>query len=279
MQKVKMKKTPRTEKAKSKAVLRADSHFPFFELPAELRNRVYEYALVDPDVAIAIEYKDSSLKRRLMKGRDAENVYTSEKYESLKNWKVSRELTKYKFNTHLRGQLLRVNKQINREATAMLYGNNHMAFLDPLAMNYFLDHIGDNLQHIRFCTLLFWDPKRNARHKEAAFKKLTKAENLKSFTLGDGCLSSLNHHSDASQAVRTFYRSAYAWLWTLAARKGKDEASHELISFPGTMNDIQRLPYFRKLPAHYRKRSFLNWHDEEEWERDFRTTLQSFTSG
>jgi hypothetical protein len=162
MQKVKIRKKPLAKKAKSKAVPRAAPHFPFLKLSVELRNSVYEYALVDPDVAIAIEYKDNSLKKRLMKRHDAEHVYMYEEYESLKNWKVSQELTKYEFNTHLCGQLLRVNKQVNREATAMLYGNNHMAFLDPSAMYYFLDHIGDKLQHIRFCTLIFWDPKRNA---------------------------------------------------------------------------------------------------------------------
>jgi hypothetical protein len=107
---------------------------------------VYEYTLVDPDVAIALKIKGGNLRRRLMSRRDAEHVYWSEEYERIKNLRVSREHTKYKFNSHLCGQLLRVDKQINREATAMLYGNNHLAFHDLSVMSYFLDHVGENIK-------------------------------------------------------------------------------------------------------------------------------------
>jgi hypothetical protein len=123
---------------------------------------------------------------------------------------------------------------------------------------------------------MLWDHKLINARKETAFKKLTKAENLESLTLGRGCVSSLNGYVDAFQAARKFYRAAYAWLWTLAARKGKDEAFHKPIFFADIFCDNQGLPRFRNHalgPWRPGSREF------ESWERDFRSTLEGLRSG
>ncbi|KAF2739953.1 hypothetical protein EJ04DRAFT_261246 [Polyplosphaeria fusca] len=217
-----------------------EQYFPFMKLPAELRNAIYEYALVDCIHAIEIEYRSSKLKRHLITRRH-------EKYR-WENDETLRHLTKWTMNERLCTALLLVSKEINAEATGIFYEKNVFLFLNTTAMRHFLRHIGQHILHIRWIMLerFNFTPKNRIPIQQDAFKALIGAVNLEGLILGNGCLNTLSHWNiDGCDA---FYRTASSWMWFIAGKKGKQDAAVDMIFFLREQNSPLWNPRYDNMP-------------------------------
>src|SRR4051794_26095 len=113
---------------------------------------IYKYTLVDPITTISLDYKGGAARRRLMKKGDYHETFRELPLEEADQYGLttySRSVGNWKFNVRLCVQFLRACKQINAEATTMLYAENHIAFIDMRALGFFLEQIGDsNIQQL-----------------------------------------------------------------------------------------------------------------------------------
>jgi hypothetical protein len=121
-----------TNKAKGKtAKTKRNGNFPFLKLPGELRNRIYQYALIDPVNTVTITSSGTALRasRKMMTRRDFAHQQqlqvgsglTSAEVDLLKNAKHVGQPWKWFLNGRLVPNLLQVCKQIHEEATPFLY--------------------------------------------------------------------------------------------------------------------------------------------------------------
>ncbi|KAF2189499.1 hypothetical protein K469DRAFT_747577 [Zopfia rhizophila CBS 207.26] len=246
--------------------------FPFLKLPGEIRNSIYEYALVDPKYAIAI---DGPGERLLLKRGDKHaNGYST---TDAKNYTKGRPL-KWALNYRLCPQFLRVCRQIHIEAAPMLYAGNHFLFLDTFAMNNFLARYQGMIHHIRRVSLFYIGSRNSISTTRSAFAKLIDAINLEALVLEIGFLRSLPRRSwyqNAFIAAENFYHVAHPWLWAIAGRKGGKSTALDLIFFPGTYPDeTQETPSFARYPARSGLSWIPGWINDPDSERQFRTRLK-----
>lgn len=260
---------PKTAKAPKLTIKRRRKvPFPFLKLPAEIRNMIYGYCLVDKQHSISIGIKREKARRRLIKPGDFTSQHGSAALEVLKTSTAHvKGALQWRLNTQLCVQLLRVNKQISNEATTILYAQNLLSFLDPTSMLYFLDQIGDtNMLAIRRISLLFWDVRVPVVTKYRAFVKLIGAVNLESLALEGGCLYSMTRYSNSYPDAMHFYQMAQPWLWAVAGRTGSKEAPLALLHLFGHDGSVkqegngkkqsiikraQTVQVFRQLSAHF----------------------------
>ncbi|KAK3644195.1 hypothetical protein LTR56_009732 [Elasticomyces elasticus] len=126
--------------------IRSKHVFPFEKLPAELRNRVYELALIAAKSIEVVKHlnvskeefrrrkdccRDGPLKCYLCKGAP---THRFEAKTLVMRGKQNRRLLAGKT---LSGAILRANRQINQETTAVLYGGNKFVFNGPAAFRMF----------------------------------------------------------------------------------------------------------------------------------------------
>ncbi|KAF2267006.1 hypothetical protein CC78DRAFT_531093 [Lojkania enalia] len=256
--------------------------FPFMKLPGEIRNIIYGYALIDTDSIIAIEaLHGGKLARRLMTKKDFDH-----RHRDLDIVEYQREILalnpgtawKWKLNNRIAAQLLLVCKNINEEATKILYVRNHFTFINAEIMYIFLRRIGPRIQDLRRLSLVHWDASRQKDYLKLVFNKLIEATNLEALILETGCMWSLGstYYSLGFQAANRFYSSAHGWLWTVATRKGDKAAALDLLHLPDGFERAfhartQQLPYFRKYPAR-----FCDAQSFPSIETNFVTTIRKF---
>ncbi|KAF2661383.1 hypothetical protein K491DRAFT_451521 [Lophiostoma macrostomum CBS 122681] len=258
------RKTAKTSKTTVKR--RSKASFPFLDLPAEIRNIIYGYCLVDNQYAVSIGIEREKVRRRLVKRGDFISQHGEAALEVVKSSTAHiKGVLRWRLNNQFCVQLLRVNKQIHDEAITILYAQNLFSFLDPTSMLFFFNKIGSNIRDIRRISLLFWDNRDAVVNKNRAFIKLVEAVNLESLALEGGCLYSMTRYSNSYPDALHFYQTAQPWLWAVAGRTGCKETPLRILHLFGETGEniklegrqqarikqLQQVQVFRQLSAHF----------------------------
>ncbi|RMZ71224.1 short-chain dehydrogenase reductase sdr [Pyrenophora seminiperda CCB06] len=201
--------TLKVKKRKAKTIapplrkaLRKREIFPFMQLPAELRNMIYTYALTD---GLGIYLIGITKDNR----RNTQRV-------SAKPYMM----------TPLVPSLLAVNKQIYREGIDILY-DNEFFFANGFALYAFMINLGPTgAKHIKKITLqayLLWDASGVYNH--CCFASLVLATNLTFFRIDYWRWRSVS----PKRVARQLYRDAFPWLEAMGAAKGKLDAAVDVL--------------------------------------------------
>ncbi|KZM26461.1 uncharacterized protein EKO05_0005340 [Ascochyta rabiei] len=200
--------------------------FPFLELPAEIRNMIYTYALTDSS---GINFVAVQRNKRRCVERVSRKVFDS----------VSRFRSPYQpsrtnnspddtndLPAPLMPSLLAVNKQINQEGSDILY-SNELVFADPVALYSFMINLGPgSASHLRIIRLNGWDRGRTSKaYNNACFAVLISATNLEKLHI-DTSMGWFRHSKGAAQL---FYRNAFPWLEAVGTTKGKYDAALDIL--------------------------------------------------
>lgn len=220
-----------TKKLKSSAPLAKHKDkptFPFLELPAELRNKIYEYCLVEPeDLTLVSKTKDY---RRLAVRGQFRNM-TNKSFYSRR--RARRRVAKAddgeeEHHQELRPALLGVNRQVYGEAGMYLYGQTIHAE-DTKTLHTFISSIGTGgRQKLREVVVHEWGQGRST-HKSmnhAGLTALYGCTNLERVTLD--CRIS-DHLDSAAKVARQMYRDGFLWMEAVGSYKGKFDAVLDIV--------------------------------------------------
>lgn len=121
---------------------------PFLELPAELRNAIYEMLFTFPAEGIAVAQRTCDALPGLLVHRRREDEFVPHRVEYLDFGSNQGELLIDQDTLWF--EILRVNRQIREEALPLFYGLNHFCCIDPKATSAFLHKLNpDKLKFVR----------------------------------------------------------------------------------------------------------------------------------
>lgn len=147
------------------------AHIRFMDLPAELRNMVYEFIFTEhKDIAITTFTSKYTSRRPSREGFKHYHLHKGMVWDTRKG--------KWIGQTPSAHSLLGVSRQIQAEAAPVAYGDNEFAFDTLQSMKTFLDSIGSMCQLLKHVGL-----RCVGYHKSvasSAFHRLKPANNLKS---------------------------------------------------------------------------------------------------
>lgn len=179
--------------------------FSFLDLPAEIRNMIYKYSLTAP------------------KGLDM--------YRVKNNSRGSRTLVRRRpvppTGDVIALEILRVCKQINTEATQILYSDNIFKFDQSGTLPMFFSHNAIHVRDFRYVTLDIYNIA--VPGIQMIFSTLVYAENLERVYL-EWSMSDVT--GAAEVAARIFYGAARIWLETVGIRKGNKTAAVGMLRMP-----------------------------------------------
>lgn len=198
--------------------------FPFMELPPEIRDLVYEFALTDStDMAIAahIQNKRRTVARRAIHGDTLISVP-----KNTRKRKGSKQTTNDGESCSLVPALLAVSKQLHSEAVGFLY-HQPLIFEDPHALHSFLASVGRHREYIRDVVLQRWGYGRGTKNAMnfAAFPLLGLCTNLKSLKFESG----LGYRAQPEKIAELVYRNTHFFLEAYGAAKGRRDAAVDVI--------------------------------------------------
>lgn len=201
--------------------------FPFLELPAEIRNIIYNVCLVDDSgINVVGTYKN---KRRSTERVSAEAMAqlsgTNNGYNNqLLNDQRRAQLPE---PVQLVPALLAVNKQIYAEARDILYANEFV-FSDTQALYSFLVNIGPAAtKYLQELRLLQWGYGRALKaYNHSCFALLASATNIKTFHFDTNAGW---RSSDPKWTAEQLYRDAFPWLEAIGVAKGKVDAAIDVV--------------------------------------------------
>ena len=218
------------------AASRRQQVFPFLDLPAELRNEIYRYALTD-DI-IEVKADDSGDVSRVVQARDR--------------------------STPLNFGLLLTNRQISNEARHILYTENVFNMHEPGTLADFAHNIGSNASLIH--TIMFDIPKiRGIPLIRGRFRALESGANLTKVGL-DITYDRICPYTLAAR----FYNAARAWIDLVAERDGNKTAVLDMIGLFGRETLPDKTPDPPPSTPWTRQRAFDSW---EKLEGAFRRHL------
>lgn len=206
--------------------------FPFLQLPAEIRNIIYENCLSDP-AGIYLEATTKKYRRTVQRCPEDRFRYFPAMPDSDDGASDSGDEEKGPRKESRPGMrrlvpsLLAVCKQINQEGRDILYGN-HFYLADTLAMHSFLvDLTPRGASLLKQITLICWGQGRGIHkaYNHAGFAALASATNLEKFKVH----GYRGWSADSKSVARTFYRDAFPWLEAVGAAKGKLDAAVDII--------------------------------------------------
>lgn len=196
------------------------------ELPPELRDLIYEFALSDSkDTAMVAHVQN---KRRTV-ARRGEKVST-EPSKTGKGRGKKRE-TKHRAPCVLVPALLAVSKQLHKEAVGFLY-QRPLIFKDPHALHSFLAGIGSHRQYVHDVTIQYWGYGRGTKNAMnfAAFPLLGLCTNLTSLTIESG----IGFRAKPEKIAELVYRNTHFFLEAYGAAKGRRDAAVDIIVLDAT---------------------------------------------
>lgn len=197
--------------------------FPFLRLPAEIRNMIYSYALVDPS---GIKFVAVQRHRRRCVQRVSDKTFGQVARRSYYQSNMINDDADEQA-VELFPSLLAVNKQIFHEACDILYGNEFV-FADPIALYAFMLNIGRGGSVLRIKTMRLrgWGYSRTSKaYNNACFTSLREAENLEKFYID----CSVGWYRQPKNAAQQIYRDAHGWLEDVARVKGKFDAALDIL--------------------------------------------------
>lgn len=207
--------------------------FPFLELPGEIKNMIYSYALIDPT---GINLVGTFKHRRRTVERVSGELHNNISHGN--NWSAARLNDglrgRYEVPATLAPSLLLANKQIYQEARDILY-SNQFVFGDSFALYNFMLNLSPTgakqLQHLRIKEWCYGRGMKGYNH--SCFAALVQATNIK--TLRFDSLSGWS--SDPKGSASKLYRDAFPWLEAVGAAKGKADAAVDMLTFKDELFD------------------------------------------
>ncbi|KAI7513040.1 hypothetical protein KC347_g1953 [Hortaea werneckii] len=198
--------------------------FPFMELPPEIRDLVYEFALTDStDMAIVahIHNKRRTVARRAIHG---DSLISAPR--TTRKRKGSKQTTNNGEPAGLAPALLAVSKQLHTEAVGYLY-HQPLIFEDTHALHSFLASIGSHREYIRDVVLQHWGYGRGTKNAMnfAAFPLLGLCTNLKSLTFERG----LGYRAQPEKIAELVYRNTHFFLEAYGTAKGRKDAAVDVL--------------------------------------------------
>lgn len=203
-----------------------EKRFRFLDLPAELRDMIYELTLTDANgvgiVATQAGHRHIAIRGKVFTEQDLE-------YRRYSRFKQAKEgaAELAPISTYFVPALLAVNKQINAEGINYLYGQDFI-FKDTTALHSFLAPIGTrNQQRLTNIEIMSWGHTGVAKgNNHAAFTMLAGATNLKSLKLM--CDVSYWSNNPVRVANRVF-GEAHWFLEAYGAANGRKDAAVDIL--------------------------------------------------
>lgn len=218
-------KAPPKKKAKSIPKPKKEKRFCFLDLPAELRDMIYDITLADAN-GVSIMGQQSNYRHIARRGK----VFPSEAYQSYRRrsrgylTSGSQELSP--ISTDFVPALLAVNKQINAEAINYLYGHDFI-FADPTALHSFLATIGPrNQQRLNDIAIMAWGHSGVGKgNNHSSLTLLAGATQLKALRLS----CDVRYYSSKPQYVaRRVFLDAHWFLEAYGAANGRKDAAVDI---------------------------------------------------
>ncbi|KAJ9656647.1 hypothetical protein H2201_008474 [Coniosporium apollinis] len=200
-------------------------HFPFLQLPAELRNDVYDRCLTHSDIALDCITRGVCSRARIA------NQWDTDEHR----WRIP----------GLSTSLLVVSKQVLHEAAPRLH-RQELSFKDLKALYCFLAGIGVNSRLVKSVTLQGLDWSWVVAH--AAFTSLAGCVNLERLCLNCNIvrLSDNGHHEKST--ARQFYGEVRNWLEAVGRSEDNKCAAVNLIRFsPRALRRFERIVQAQRL--------------------------------
>ncbi|KAH7139183.1 hypothetical protein B0J11DRAFT_36896 [Dendryphion nanum] len=237
--------------------------FPFLELPAEIRNMIYDLCLHEP----AGIYLSSTTEkfRRTVERASEDDIQRVKRQSRYRNNDGQDDDDEDLVTQPLVPALLAVNQQMYREGRDILYSNS-IRVLDPLALHSFMVNIGPRAAAlVKDLTLCSWGGWRGMHkaYNHASFAAMMSATNIEKFKL-DGWLMCKNN---PKYVARQLYRDGFPWLEAVGSAKGSMEAAVNLI-------EIAKVNFEGRF---WQRRDEINDHDSNM--REFRLELTKLLEG
>lgn len=234
------KRTPRKRvRLTPRRPKKAAKPFPFLRLPAELRDYIYELALVDPN-GLSLVNKTKALRRTVTQGDILEEHGTG--YRSwnflrrnphLNHSQTSADQSEDegpRVHARLSPSLLAVNKQVHAEAVSRLYAQP-IALEDTLALHSFLGIIGAaNRLELADLTVKSRGHGRGTHHAMnfASMTLLSTCTNLRKLRLD--CLIYSGWRTGGPKATAAqLYRDGHCFLEALGTAHGRKDAAIDIV--------------------------------------------------
>lgn len=216
-------------------------------LPPELRNRIYNYFLLEPESVKLQSYQPRGELHYVINGKPMSRV-------------VGQEVAPidHKRKTERRGQelvgkdtwieipsktaLSQVNKQMRAEACSILYGSNSFEFTNVKALQRFLTQIGDNKKYLRAVGLRWSRRGANPEllHGRRVFRDLIVAKSLHTLSI---CEFPLN--DDPVYKARYIRRHVWMCLPLLRSLHKTLKANNSSTSVLDMLKIDHHVPAFR----------------------------------
>ncbi|KAK4503210.1 hypothetical protein PRZ48_006638 [Zasmidium cellare] len=230
------KKRARLTASKPKKAKREPA-FRFLDLPAELRDEIYDLALTEPD-GITLVAKTKKFRRIVTRGpittQDDDYYYGLQRrrryYWGYRNDGNNSQTTVIGQPTRqLVPNLLAVNKQIRDEASSILY-KQEIVLESTTALHIFITSIGAyNRQLLSDITIKGWGAGRGVTkgHNFAALSILATCTNLKSLFVdcAVGC------YRTPKRLARQIFRDSHYFLEAFGAANGRYDAAVDILVF------------------------------------------------
>ncbi|KAF1936425.1 hypothetical protein EJ02DRAFT_459542 [Clathrospora elynae] len=217
---------PQLKKSKATTVSRPLSKrkiFPFMQLPAEIRNLIYGYALIDP---FGIHLVGKFIhKRRTVERISAECQDKVSRYQRRTNI-MSKFRAQYENYASLVPSLLAVSKQVHREGLDILYSNEFI-MADSFALYAFLINLGPaKAKHLKTIRLMGWGYGRTMKaYNHSCFAVLVYATNITALHID----AEADWYSAVKRGADQIYRDLFPWLEAVGIAKGKFDAAVDVL--------------------------------------------------
>ncbi|KAL8647402.1 MAG: hypothetical protein Q9226_006444 [Calogaya cf. arnoldii] len=197
--------------------------FPFLSLPAELKNKIYSYALTSDDAIHLISKRRNQFRHTVALG-DTDSFGKDSRRGSYGYMRSNTNPVIRK--PPLVPQLLALNQQIHDETQPILYGANIFAVEDMKALHTFLAEIGPKncavLQQISIKQL--GHSRTTSSMAYPAFVLLANAVNLTRLEM-DCAIS----WGEGHRIGRAFWREAHHWMESVGRHEGRRDAALDIV--------------------------------------------------
>ncbi|GAB7362771.1 hypothetical protein MBLNU230_g3075t1 [Neophaeotheca triangularis] len=216
----------KTKKSKNASKKKAPPAFRFLDLPPELRNIIYSFALTEEGGIQLVSARTKN--RRTVRMDDVRASDEKVRPRSFRSWqRVPRARSKDYVRPQLVPALLRVNQQIHQEASDLLYSHPFI-LADVTALHSFLAVIGRKnrllLKDVTLREYLAGYGTKAGNH--AALTLLADCTNLR--TIYFDC--TVVHHGEPSKLAKQLYRDGHIFLETYGYAHGAKDAGIAVLS-------------------------------------------------
>lgn len=198
------------------------------ELPAEIRNMIYSYALTDSSGInfVAVHKHRRRTTERVSKDLMSQHMGSHWAYGGVRA--NDKPCDEHGEPNVLAASLLAVSRQIYHETRDILY-SNEFRFLDSIALYSFLINLGPvNAKYLKTIRLLGWGYGRGTQgYNHACFSVLVWATNITAFHID----ARLGWHRATCRGAQQFYRNAFPWLEAFGTAKGRADAAVDVLQF------------------------------------------------